>query len=208
VTSDSRIRAFWDWFVANAGALAGENLSDSLIRAIDEEVRKLGAFSWEIGPGLGSKYMFAVSPGGDASKLPQTTAVVAMAPRVDGWDFLPAKPAKPWAPYVGIRNADGSELRVEVADWRFVLLVHPDRCVEVVLVPASLPLIDGEVRQIVGEIVVVNLVGESVRLTDIDEVAVEDALEPELMEKLRRLPELPRALDRIRIGSNGRGSRH
>src|SRR5437762_10458364 len=92
-----RIRAFWHWFAASHEQVASAYAADDLawldqnitprIQGIQPKLR------WEIGPYHHPDHTLVISPA-IRENVPLAERVVATAPALAGWHFLPAKPAK------------------------------------------------------------------------------------------------------------------
>ena len=83
---------FYDWLVLIINDIAGDpdvrHLSSRKLELINPDIR------WEIGPGESTEYYFAFSPNLRAELLGLTNELAADAPKISGWEFLPAKPRK------------------------------------------------------------------------------------------------------------------
>jgi len=88
---------FWNWFASNDPQIreaydrADHDWLDTYISPkIDRIAEHL---NWEMGPYNDSEDTFVLSPT-IRENLPITRAAVAIAPKIDGWQFLPARPPK------------------------------------------------------------------------------------------------------------------
>lgn len=98
--STDPLSEFWSWFAAHVGTIArGVTMGDGgLVREIDR--RFTGAVPggrWEIGPDSDDTWFFAVALNGRLDALERNRAIVAAAPPLPHWRFLPSKPRKRWA---------------------------------------------------------------------------------------------------------------
>lgn len=93
----NRIAAFWKWFCDWHGDIAGAYGSGDtfwLATNLTEQVKRLESrLNWEMGPYHHPDNTLVISPSvRDNIELAQR--VVAGAPAIEGWHFLPAKPPK------------------------------------------------------------------------------------------------------------------
>jgi hypothetical protein len=142
--SEEQIRSFWDWFATIAQRLSDDFGNASLIEELDQRVSGLAQVMWEIGPGSTTENMLAISPDGDAALLPLTKRIVTQAPSVTGWEFLPARPAKPEPFRLKLRGGPGGDIEIDARPWRYLLLNGKKRRRAVPPRPRSQQLDDGK----------------------------------------------------------------
>ena len=136
--SQTRLRAFWDWFASVAAEL-GANLEDAKILAeLDARVRSLGDLVWEVGPGIVESNALTISPSGRPEWLAVTTAIVNAAPDCDGWEFHPAKPPKDFDLRFTFEDRHGRPVDVDASGWQYVLLELPGGAFDIVVRTPSL----------------------------------------------------------------------
>lgn len=165
--------AFWAWFAATI-APAWASLSDELVAAIDARVdalaEALGPLDWEIGPHDGRTSYFALSPAGDRTQLTRTRAIVARAPTLDGWQFLPAKPPRSWMLQFTVATPAG-EVAIDGGEWECVLRRRGGHML-VDLRPPSAPALTDDDAATAAYILVDGELGEQARLEHVEDVAI------------------------------------
>lgn len=119
-----RAGRFWAWFDGNADRVKEDyraNRLDTLVSEVDVRVRSLmPELRWEIGPAPDSgDLFFAISPSGSRDRLATTRSIVALAPELDGWTILPAKPAKQWHRRRAQLQSGGTQRWADFDRWTF-----------------------------------------------------------------------------------------
>lgn len=64
-----KVREFWEWFSKNCRNFGADFDNAELIEELDNWIRQLGDYSWELGPGKLKEYALVISPNGDADLL-------------------------------------------------------------------------------------------------------------------------------------------
>lgn len=186
-----RVDAFWRWFVSVAGALTAEPYGPALVAELDRRIRALGVCTWELGPCVAcpGRQMLVISAGGDAALVPLARAILARAPRLDGWEFLAAKPPKEWD-RVFVLDVGGAETKIDAGTWHYVLEWEPDGRLSILFETGT--TFDSEVtRNQAAEIVAIGELGEEVIDRDIkfidavDRLALDDHSRRSAIEHLR-----------------------
>ncbi len=153
-------RSFWSWFESVENHLRELQPGSPAWIELDERVDKLGVEAWEIGPAVAStaKYSFTLSPNGDPEAYSKTKRIVALAPVMPAWEFLPAKPRKQW-----VRKFLWSEdlIDIDASGWRFVVYRYEDGLSEIVLLGDVLPALDSDTILSVLDFVVESELGEA-----------------------------------------------
>ena len=188
----TKAQRFWTFFQTKAPYLREEELDGQLLDTVADEVEKLGAFGWELGPAPkgDAPRTFVISPDGDPDLLPETVGIVALAPSLPGWSFLPARPRRE-----GLSFFIG-DVEVDASKWRFVFLPFPDGGLGLVIEQPGLPtmLNDDEDRAFAAVVCLDGILGEQQRLERIDEIYPVTALSAEERAKGQPLSALEKAL--------------
>lgn len=154
------VRAFWEWFSSAEARLRSQHPGSADWVDLDARLRQLGVETWEIGPAVASKarYALALSPRGDTAEYERCKRIVALAPKLDDWEFLAAKPRKLWR-----RKFLWSDSHVEIdaSAWRFVVYRYQDAKVEIVLLGDPLSMLPHNEQPRVLEFVVESELGEA-----------------------------------------------
>lgn len=159
--SDPAARAFWAWFAATHHELA-QGFDGPAATELDRRIDALG-FMWELGPGQAQPCALTISPDGDPQRLDATTSFVALAPRLDGWEFYPARRRRPILEFT-FECAQGHPARVDPTTWRYALRRHRDGMFELDIF-LSESLLDEECAYSAAAIAVDGAIGERARLT-------------------------------------------
>jgi hypothetical protein len=157
-------------------------LTDQLDRIFDDATvrslvtSKLRAVSpcvkWEAGPWDDGRNYFAISPNMNIDAVPIAEQIVRMAPLVEGWVFLPAKPRKVWQRIVRFDSSDGNQGAYDLSDWEYWLTAFNNReFFDINLVPGQAPIPDSELQRL-GELLAASELGEAVFLSNVGKVNV------------------------------------
>lgn len=182
-----RISGFWEWFQANAGAIANDPENPELVNELDQRVRLLAPeLTWEIGPGVSKPWQLVVSPDCQEDFRELARSVVAAAPSLEEWEFYPAKQPKEWDyKFELARESDEETVSIDAGQWTFVLLRYPDGVREILLKGTGLATITDDQRQQAGAIVLENVLGEDIFMDYVDEFEVLNELGPRFVAKER-----------------------
>jgi hypothetical protein len=195
---DGRARTFWSWFQRAEAELRNLNSSSPQVREIDAQLARLGVGSWEVGPAVATaaKYCFALSPDGDPALYRRTRRIVALAPVLKDWEFLPAKPRKLWK-----RAFRWSERQIplDASSWRFVVDRDQDGLSEIVLIGDVLAEFGPEEQRLILTFVLESELGENSFMELLRGVDI--VREPTQWERERSIP-TPRLFHAIVAGRN------
>ncbi len=109
-----------------------------------------------------------------------TTFVAALAPRIAGWPFYPAKQPKNWHLRFTMEDVNGEVVKVDASAWRYALLKRDDDMYDVVFEPPDLRNLPGVLRQDAAEIVLDGEIGEYLRIKHICDIEVVDKFDERL----------------------------
>ncbi len=171
-----RVASFWQWVEARlcpavASDVAWYAPNKGFLPRLEAEVSALGPFDFEVGP-YGEQVFLALSPRGVRQAYAATREIVARAPAVPGWVFLPAKPKKPWdLSRIALRLRSGQPVLVNATAWQVVVHRFKDGLRDIVLVSddSGLSLDD---RQLIATTIVDGEVGEGVRIDKVNDIEV------------------------------------
>lgn len=118
-----RSRDFWNWFESHAEQLAREAMADASVRdaagvlsELDRRLTRLEpGIGWEVGP-YKDGWCLVLSPVEAAREPALTPSLLEAAPKIGGWTFLAARPAKFWR-----RQFQYCGLDVDARCWRYQL---------------------------------------------------------------------------------------
>ena len=186
---------FWNWFKANADDLQSNKYPNDKLDELDRRVLNFG-LRWEVGPGKTKENSFTISPSGDNEKIELTKEFIRLSPTIDSWEFYNFKQPKV--------NWDKLELpedniNITADKWRYILLKYKDGKKEILIKGDSLNTVDTDLKLVVAEMVLTNLIGEERMMTELDFV---DVLSPDdNTYDLHDIKELIRNLDYIKNGA-------
>jgi hypothetical protein len=157
---EKRATTFWEWFSNHEAELRSLKPSTPQWHELDRRISTLGVNSWEIGPSVASaaQHALALSPQGDPGVYKTTQRIIALAPKLKAWEFLPAKPRKAWK-----RRFlwSSKQISIDASNWKFLLYRYEDGKVEVVLVGHALDQFETGERRRIAEFVVESELGEA-----------------------------------------------
>lgn len=189
------INTFWNWFKANADDLQSNKYPNDKLDELDRRVLNFG-LRWEVGPGKTKENSFTISPSGDNEKIELTKEFIRLSPTIDSWEFYNFKQPKV--------NWDKLELpedniNITADKWRYILLKYKDGKKEILIKGDSLNTVDTDLKLVVAEMVLTNLIGEERMMTELDFV---DVLSPDdNTYDLHDIKELIGNLDYIKTGA-------
>lgn len=166
-------REFWQWFSSAAARIDKDPSNESVILEIDEQVSALGAFSWEIGPGVAKKWFFCISPSRDADLLSAAERLIAAAPKLDDWELLSAMPPKNWDHQFSMVYK-GRPLSIDASGWKYVLHQYPDGVLDITMYVKKIPSIPEDVLPLVADIVAEGILGEQLMMSCVNDVEALD----------------------------------
>ncbi len=193
---ENPVKQFWDWFGANAKAIAADVENSIWPKEIDDRLLNLApGLSWEIGPGKIRPWQLVISPNLDRKLRETARAIVAEAPELDGWEFYSSRQPKDWKYEFELEGQDeAATLSINAAAWHFVLLKYPGGNREILLRATGLQDLDDERRQQVGEIVLEGLLGEDIFLDSVEDFDIVDEFDPQFVNHARPIQRLRAAV--------------
>jgi hypothetical protein len=181
---------FWNWFAQHSNQLHSDKYDAKLLSKLDETISSWN-FTWEIGPGLTKKNSLTISPTGDKELLEQTSKIIDSAPELEDWEFYSSKqPKENWQK----ANFDG--IKVDAENWTYVLLKYPDNKNEILIQADNLKQLDTSIKELAVDLVLTNLLGEKIRIEQIDFMDIVDKHENE--NGITQLKFLPAHIDKIK----------
>lgn len=166
------IDMFWDWFSKHYLDF-GENFdNEKILTELDDKLRDLSVFSWEIGPGTGADNQLVISSGGDLDLLPITKKIVSYAKSIAGWEFYYAKPPKEWDLIFDFEKDNGDVINIDASNWQYVLLRYEDGGFEIIIQADDLDGLSEVDELIASEILLDGILGEEIRMLHISNIEV------------------------------------
>lgn len=166
----NNINNFWNWFEKNIEYLTPEKITSAYVKLLDEEIEKLGSFSWEIGyDNRVNKTFLTISPEGNPELFEVSKAIINQAPSIEDWIFYPSKPPKQWKLIFNLL-IDGKKVQFNAFEWKYVLYKYDDNVYDVVIkVPISYKPYEEYFYQL-GDIAVTGELGEAFVIEYINEI--------------------------------------
>jgi hypothetical protein len=195
---------FWQWFVANKDRI--ESLFESqdtegVIAEIDSRVKGINSgLQWEIGPGRSKPFAFAFSLSGDAALLELTKEAAQIAPRIDKWEILPAKPPKHgWNLTFEMSNRRQQIVRIDASKWDYYLTAFSNGSFfDLVFVAGNLQGLDSAARRIAAQIVAEGILGEEILLRLVDRIELRTGVPSDVRNRLSPIMVLAEHFSNVR----------
>ena len=178
---EDKIEKFWCWFEMNEHritlAIDNESAADSLVEDLDNLILDLGAFSWEAGPGKNKTWFLTISPNENKVLLEVSKRIIAAAPNLEDWEFNYFKHAKNWNRKFVIYDDLMNEQKIDASNWKFAALNYVDDMIEIIIEADNIQHLDRETAQTAAELVVMNEIGEEIKINKIKAVAIVNELD-------------------------------
>ena len=174
---------FWDWFSRNCSNFGTNHENAHLSEELDAQVKRLGSFSWEIGPGKIKDHLLVISPSGDMAMLQETKTIIDNAIPCDGWEYYYAKQPKQWDLRFYFMTGRGTRLEVDASQWEYVLLMYEDGMFTIIIKASDLQHLDDNDKLTAAEIVLDGVLGEELRLQSFCEIDVVGEFDSEYVGK-------------------------
>ena len=192
-----KVKQFWEWFLENCQNFGVDFDNTELLEELDEWIRRLGDFSWEVGPVNAKGNALVISPNGDADLLDVTKEIIKNAKECVGWEYYYAKPVKEWGLIFDFETNEGDLVEVDASKWEYVLLEYEDGLFEIIIKASDLRQLDESDGQVAAEVLLDGVLGEEMRIQTICAIDVVEEFDKEYREKagnIKNLPEHVKAL--------------
>ena len=161
---DKDILDFWRWFLENKDKLESDSYDPTTLHQLDKTISNWD-LNWEIGPGQSKENSLTISPKGSYVLLPLTEQIISKAPALDKWQFFSTKqPKTNWH----LLELYQDNISVNASEWKYVLLKYEDEKIEVLIKADNLLKYDKETKELIVEIVLMNLLGERMFMERVD----------------------------------------
>ena len=178
------IEKFWNWFSDNSKALQPDSPDETILAELDRRVLVFNeALSWEVGPGSQKQFEFTISPSGQKELMQTTKAIIAKAPKLEYWEFYPAKPCKAWSPCFNFIGAEGGELSVDATKWDYSLAKYEDDTFDIAVRITGCEAFSEDDKLTAVEIMLDGILGEIERIEKISSINVTNMFTPDLQNK-------------------------
>lgn len=119
------IKTFWNHLIPLLREIKINPENNELIHQVDKFISDETEFDWEYGPSSKAEFYFSLSPNLREELIDDVERVIALAPTVDGWEFIAGKPRKEIVPWIML-SEHNEEIEVDPSSWRFILYKFKD----------------------------------------------------------------------------------
>ena len=177
------VRDFWKWFNDNQNNFGNKFENKELLEDLDEWIRKLGPFAWEVGPGISKANLLVVSPGNIFELLALTKEVVSYASQLRDWEIYYAKPPKNWDFEYYFQDTGSERLLINASNWRYILFQYEDGQFEILVEAGNISGLKDDEKLAAAEIVLEGILGEEIMIVSVCGVEVVATLEAKYASK-------------------------
>lgn len=161
---DKNILNFWKWFIDNKDKLESDSTDPTILQQLDKTISNWN-LNWEIGPGQSKENSLTISPRGNPALLTLTEQIISEAPTLEKWQFYSTKqPKENWH----LLQLNQGNISVDASKWKYVLLKYKDGKIEVLVKTDNLLEYDKDTKELIVEIVLINLIGENMFIKRVD----------------------------------------
>ena len=155
---------FWRWFVDNKDKLESDSYDSAILQQLDKTISNWD-LNWEIGPGQSKENSLTISPKSDPALLLLTEQIISKAPTLDKWQFYSTKqPKENWH----LLELNQQNISVNASEWEYVLLKYKDGKIEVLIKANNLLQYDKDTKELIVELILINLLGEKMFMERVD----------------------------------------
>jgi hypothetical protein len=189
-------RRFWKWFQENEAQLRDRCGDSDVWDEIDKQVDAVdGELAWELGPLCDGKMYFAISPDLQEELVDKSTAVVRAAYKSAIWEFRLGRQRRPWNDALEIARSTFGQRGQAALDLKdcvhIAFRVPATGKYDIVFACPEVAGLDEDVRDEIGWILAVGLVGEMLAIERIDSVSLDPQLGADLQSKSKPAAMLP-----------------
>lgn len=187
-----KVDFFWKWFISISEQLLLEYPESRLLFELDQQVKRLGDFDWEIGPFHKSPNLYlAISPNLDLEMFAWTKEIIKGAPVCKGWVFLDAKPKKEYSKLVYLKTNSGYSLTIDISNWVYSLLYFEEDNsfdIDIYIDTAQKKTV---IDHLAADIILTNILGEEIYMSFFKNVQILElsSIDAQLMTPLTSLEE-------------------
>lgn len=181
--NSEKIEKLWNWFYDNENRILDCIENDNTIdqpyikEQLDNLILDIGLFSWEIGHGSNKPWFFTISPNGDKDLLEKSKTIIISAPELEKWQFHYCKPAMDWDRKFSIYDSFMDLQDIDASEWKFVAEKSGENKVEIILEAPNIKHLDGDTAMQAADLVVINEIGEEIKIRNISNIKILDELE-------------------------------
>ncbi len=197
---DDQIEDFWNWFLSVKTHLEKSLRQESMLKEMDDQIKKLGSFSWELGPGKNCEFSFIVSPNGNSEKLRETINIIECAPSCNNWAFFPSKQPKKWNYVFNLKDTESGTIEIDANNWEYVLLKFPDGTFDIILkTPQVFINYSAAIKQTAAEIALYGILGEEICIKLIGNIEIVKDFDNEYLGKETNIRKLAKHILNLQL---------
>lgn len=190
---DLKVKQFWDWFIDNEYQFREVTDTKTVIELLNNQVLNFGLFAWELGEGRKKPHSFTLSPNGDKRRLQLSREIIKQAPDLRQWEFYYCKKEKRgWDYSFEMYNSGMIKQIYDASKWEFVLAEEDNEKISILFCAPNIATIDFDDLPAVGNMVVINLLGEELKTNHVHSIEFIDDFLPEDEKWIFDLPDLRR----------------
>ena len=188
---DLKIKQFWNWFMDNESEFREVTDTKRVVELLNNQVLEFGLFAWEIGKGEQKPHSFTMSPNGDQRRLQLSKELFNQAPESAYWEFNYCKPIKSsWDFTFEVFNNMMIKQTYDASKWQFVLVEEENQKITILLKAKNIVTLDYDDLPAVGDLVVINSIGEEAKIESVKRIEFVDTFLPEDEKWTFPLPDL------------------
>lgn len=174
--NEKDIQSFWRWFSESRNKLESHSYDPAILNQLDQKVATDWNLNWEIGPGKAKENSLTISPKGDIKLLQLTEFIVSKAPAFEDWEFYATKqPKENWH----LLELKEEGISVNASEWQYVLLKYENEKIEVFVKAVDLHGFHYDIKELIIEIVLINLLGEDLFIRKVNYFDIVDSFDSE-----------------------------
>jgi len=187
---------FWNWFLTHKTVLEQVVVSQQhpktqyIVDGLNQYIVGMGKIKWEVAEPTTGSFSFILSPNSNKETLDITRAIIALAPKLNNWNFHHAYPATgDLILQVYDQQMELHEINAE--NWSVVLSNESVPQTELIIQAENVMHLDQDTQLVTVDLMLTQLLGEEVkidRLAGFDLVYEFEADEKEMAFPFKNLP--------------------
>jgi hypothetical protein len=184
---DKKIESFWEWFSGKEKEIRqtieeGNNSEKNLlVEEINNRVLDFGRLSWELNGENSKDLVFIISPNTSLELFAITKQIMEQAPSLKQWTFFPFRPPVDWDFQLPYYDDFMNEKEVNVQEWKFRIKKEKNEKITILFYAENLTEPVQELKEAIMEQATVNMMGEEIRLLNIEKLVLENNKEQQYL---------------------------
>ncbi len=181
---EQQAEEFWQWFVKNEALIQGcitnpeSESREYVIEHLNNYILAFGPLKWDLGLNDADEWFFVISPNCDEQLLEITSELIEIAPTFLNWQFHDSVPAKDWNRQFSVYDHEMEVLTVDASAWHYIAFTAGEK-VEVILEAPNLNFTNEETTAIIGNLFLLNEIGERLLIERIAKYSLVSELDDE-----------------------------